>query len=75
MCALSSGQCLAYVFGTGSNLAEPRISGISEIKCVDRKECPAGNQKDKIKPICPDPTILSPSESVSKPRAALDLSP
>ena len=34
-----------------------------------------GNQKDKIKFICPDPTILGPSELVFKPRAALDLSP
>ena len=49
MHALSMGRCLAYVFGTGSNLAEPRISSVSEIKHVDRKECPAGDQKDKIK--------------------------
>ena len=75
MCALSTGQHLVYVFGARSNLAKPRISSISEIKHVNRKECPAGNQKDKIKLICPDPTILSPSELVSKPCAALDLSP
>ena len=49
MRALSTGRHLAYVFGTGSNLAELRISGISEIKHVDRKECPMGDQKDKIK--------------------------
>ena len=75
MRALSMGRHLAYVFGAGSNLAEPRISGVSEIKCVDRKECPVGDQKDKIKThtVCPDPTILLPSESVSKPHAALDL--
>ena len=35
MRALSMGQRLAYVFGAGSNLAEPRISSVSEIKCVD----------------------------------------
>ena len=75
MRALSTGRRLAYVFGAGSDLAEPRISGVSEIKRVDRKECPAGDQKYKIKLICPDPTIHGPSESVSKPRAALDLSP
>ena len=75
MHALSMGQCLVYVFGTGSDLAKPRISGVSEIKHVDQKECPTGNQKDKIKLICPDPTIHGPSESVSKPRNALDLSP
>ena len=49
MCALSIGRCLAYVFGAGSNLAELRISGVSEIKHVDQKKCPVGNQKDKIK--------------------------
>ena len=75
MHALSMGQCLAYVFGAESNLAKLRISSISEIKHVNQKECPAGDQKDKIKLICPDPTILGPSESVSKPHAALDLSP
>ena len=35
MRALSTGWRLAYVFGARSNLAEPRISGISEIKRVD----------------------------------------
>ena len=45
MRALSTGRRLAYVFGAGSNLAEPRISGASEIKHVDRKECPTGDQK------------------------------
>ena len=35
MRALSMGQRLAYVFGTGSNLAELRISGISKIKHVN----------------------------------------
>ena len=35
MHALSTGQRLVYVFGAGSNLAELRISGISEIKRVD----------------------------------------
>ena len=72
---MGTGQHLAYVFGAGSDLAEPRISGVSEIKHVDRKKCPAGDQKDKIKLICPDSTIHSPSESVSKPHTMLDLSP
>ena len=35
MCALSTGWCLAYVFGAGSNLAKLRISSVSEIKRVD----------------------------------------
>ena len=45
MRALSMGRRLAYVFGTGSNVAEPRISGVSEIKRVNRKKCPTGDQK------------------------------
>ena len=45
MHALSTGWHLAYVFGARSNLAKPRISSVSEIKHVDRKECPAGDQK------------------------------
>ena len=49
MCALSTGWYLAYVFGARSNLAELRISGVSKIKHVNRKKCPAGDQKDKIK--------------------------
>ena len=35
MRALSTGQHLVYVFGAGSNLAKPKISGISKIKRVD----------------------------------------
>ena len=48
MCALSMGWHLAYVFGARSDLAKPGISGISKIKHVDQKECPVGDQKDKI---------------------------
>ena len=32
MRALSTGRRLAYVIGAGSDLAEPRISGVSEIR-------------------------------------------
>ena len=74
MHALSTGWHLAYVFGARSDLAEPRISSVSKINHVDWKECPAGDQKDKIKLICPDPTIHGPSESVFKPHTALNLS-
>ena len=40
--SVSMGQHLTYVFGTGSDLAEPRISSVSEIKCVNQGRMPCG---------------------------------